>query len=80
LTETGTITSKSMITIPAKIMRKYGLKQGDHVNFVESEGCVVLVPKKRLIDYYGVDEAHADEIKQWIKGLDEEHRREARET
>ena len=80
MTETATVTSKSMVTIPAKIMRKYGIKQGDKVDFVEQDVGILMLPKKRLIDYYGIDEAHADEIKRWIKELDEEHRREARET
>ena len=79
MTETATVTSRSMVTIPAKIMRKYGIKEGDKVSFVEEEGYILLVPKKRLIDYYGIDEAHAEEIKKAIRELNEEHRREARE-
>lgn len=80
MTETATVTSKSMVTIPAKMMRKYGIKQGDKIDFIEQDVGILMLPKKRLIDYYGIDEAHADEIKRWIKELDEEHRREARET
>jgi AbrB family looped-hinge helix DNA binding protein len=80
MTETATVTSKSMVTIPAKMMRKYGIKQGDKIDFIEQDVGILMLPKKRLIDYYGIDEAHADEIKRWIKELNEEHRREARET
>lgn len=80
MTETATVTSKSMVTIPAKMMRKYGIKQGDKIDFIEQDVGILMLPKKKLIDYYGIDEAHADEIKRWIKELNEEHRREARET
>jgi bifunctional DNA-binding transcriptional regulator/antitoxin component of YhaV-PrlF toxin-antitoxin module len=76
---TGTITSKSMITIPANIKRKYGFKEGGKVAFIEQDIGVLMVPRKNLIDYYGVDEAHAEELKQAIRELEEEHRREARE-
>jgi bifunctional DNA-binding transcriptional regulator/antitoxin component of YhaV-PrlF toxin-antitoxin module len=68
-----------MITIPASIKRKYGFEEGGKVAFIEQDIGVLLVPKKRFIDYYGVDEAHADELKKAIRELEEEHRREARE-
>jgi bifunctional DNA-binding transcriptional regulator/antitoxin component of YhaV-PrlF toxin-antitoxin module len=76
---TGTMTSKSMVTIPADMKRKYGFTEGGKVTFIEQDVGILIVPKKNLIDYYGIDEAHAEELKQAIRELDGEHRREARE-
>ncbi len=78
--ETVTVTSKHMVTIPAAMMRQLKIKEGDKLSVVVQDTGLFIFPKKRLIDYYGVDEAHAEEIGRWIKELDEEHRREARET
>jgi len=43
MTETATVTSKSMINIPASIRKKYGIKEGDRVVFVETEKGLTLV-------------------------------------
>ncbi len=80
MTETVTVTSKRMVTIPAALMRKFNIKEGDKLSVVEQDIGFLMYPRKNFIDYYGIDEQRAPEIKKWIKELDEEHRREARET
>lgn len=36
--QVATVTSRSMVTIPSKIRKKYGLKQGSKIGFIEIEG------------------------------------------
>ncbi len=79
MAETATVTSKSMVNIPAKIRHKYGLKQGMKVVFVETESGVMLIPLPRISELFGVDRKHRSSIRQTIRELEEEHRREARE-
>lgn len=79
MTAVGTVTSKSMINIPASIREKYGFKPGDKVDFVEQKEGVLMIRRGKLMDFYGIDEEHAELLKQAIRELNEEHRREARE-
>jgi len=79
VTETATVTSKSMVTIPAKIRQKYGIREGMKVEFVEMEDAVLMVPLKSLNELKGVDKAHDKVLREAIRELDEEHRREAGE-
>ena len=73
------VTSKSMVTIPAKIMRKYGIKEGMRVKFIESETGILMIPIPKLEDLRGMDRQHAALIIEGIKELEAEHREEARE-
>ena len=41
-TESAYMTSKGQVVIPARLRRKYGLKEGTRLNFVEEEGRFVL--------------------------------------
>jgi len=79
MTESATVTSKKMITIPAKVMRRYDIKPGDKLDIEEQEDGFTVRRRKRLIDYYGIDKDHAEEIKKWIRELSDERRREAHE-
>jgi bifunctional DNA-binding transcriptional regulator/antitoxin component of YhaV-PrlF toxin-antitoxin module len=38
------------ITIPAKIMRKYGIREGMRVKFVESDAGILMIPIPKLED------------------------------
>ncbi len=78
MNETATVTSKSMVTIPSRIRRKYGIKDGDKVEFVEQDGSIVLIPLKRLKELRGVDAKHRKLVIQGIKEMERERRREAR--
>ena len=72
------VTSKSMVTIPAKIMRKYGIKEGMRVKFIECETGILMIPIPKLEDLRGIDRQHAAIIINGIRELEAEHRAEAR--
>lgn len=79
MVETATVTSKSMVTIPVKIRRKYGIKEGMKVEFVELEDGVLMVPLKSLQELKGVDKKHEEVLREAIRELNAEHRKEVRE-
>jgi len=41
------VTSKGQLVIPAKIRRKFNIKKGTRVNFVEDNGKIILQPVTR---------------------------------
>jgi len=77
--ETATVTSKSMVTIPARIRRKYGIKEGMKVEFVELDGAVLMIPLMSLRQLRGIDKEHAEALRGAIRELNAEHRKEAEE-
>lgn len=77
--EMATVTSKSMVTIPSSIRRKYGIKEGDKVQFVEVDGAVMMIPVKSLSEMHGMDRVHAKALLEGIRELNREHRKEARD-
>ena len=42
--DTGNITTKGQLVIPARIRRRYGIKKGTRVRFIEREGEIALQP------------------------------------
>jgi AbrB family looped-hinge helix DNA binding protein len=78
MSETATVTSKSMVTIPAAIRRKYGIKEGSKIEFVELDGSILLIPLKTLKELRGVDKKHKKLVIKGIRELEAERRREAR--
>jgi AbrB family looped-hinge helix DNA binding protein len=42
--ETSNVTTKGQLVIPARIRRRYGIKTGTRVRFVEREGEIALQP------------------------------------
>ncbi|MEM2759919.1 MAG: AbrB/MazE/SpoVT family DNA-binding domain-containing protein [Nitrososphaerales archaeon] len=78
MNETATVTSKSMVTIPSRFRRKYGIKDGDKVEFVELDGSILLIPLKSLKELRGVDAKHRRLVIQGIKEMEKERRRETR--
>ena len=79
LSEIRTVTSKSMVTIPAAVRRKYGIRNGDKVQFIEVDGTIMVIPVKRLSEMRGLDKAHAKALLQGVRELNLEHRKEARQ-
>lgn len=75
--EVATITSKKMVTIPAKIMKRYGLHQGRRVRFVETDGGILMVPVLSLTELNGVAGKHAKALLEGVSELQREHRAEA---
>jgi AbrB family looped-hinge helix DNA binding protein len=67
-----------MVTIPAKIMEKYGLRQGSKVEFVETEEGLLLFPVKTLKELRGAFKNHEKSIQEGIRELELEHKEEAR--
>jgi AbrB family looped-hinge helix DNA binding protein len=43
----ATVTSKGQIVIPVDIRRRYGIRQGTKVSFIEDEGRLILQPLTR---------------------------------
>lgn len=43
-TESAYMTSKGQVVIPARLRRKYGLKEGTRLNFVEEKGRFIVQP------------------------------------
>lgn len=50
------MTSRGRVTIPARLRRKYGLKEGTRLNFVEEEGRFVVQPvtKEYISSFRGI--------------------------
>jgi AbrB family looped-hinge helix DNA binding protein len=76
----ATVTSKSMVTIPSKIRKKYSLRQGSKVEFVEVDGGLLLVPLKTLQELRGAGKNNSSSLISGIRELESEHREEARRT
>lgn len=45
--ETGKVTTKGQLVVPARLRRKYGIKPGTTVRFVERDDEIVLQPMTR---------------------------------
>lgn len=74
-----TITEKGTVTIPAEIRKKYKLRKGSRLEFIETDEGVLLVPAIPLEDLFGADKDIKETVYQMIKELQEERRREASE-
>jgi AbrB family looped-hinge helix DNA binding protein len=79
LPDVATVTSKSMVNIPAKIRREYGLEAGSKVLFIDSDGQITLVPLPTASSLFGIDRKQKVAILQGLRELEKEHRREATE-
>jgi len=74
-----TVTEKGTVTIPAEIRKKYNLRKGSRVEFVETDEGVLLVPTVPLENLFGADKAIKETVYGMIKELQEERRKEASE-
>ncbi|MBC7113820.1 MAG: AbrB/MazE/SpoVT family DNA-binding domain-containing protein [Candidatus Methanomethyliales bacterium] len=72
-----TITEKGTVTIPAEIRKKYKLRKGSRIEFVETDEGILLVPVIPFEDLFGADKATKETVYQAIKELQEERRKEA---
>ena len=70
-----TISEKGTITIPAEIRKKYKLRKGSRVKFIETDGGILLVPIVPLEDLFGIDKNAKETVYQMIRELQEERRR-----
>jgi AbrB family looped-hinge helix DNA binding protein len=67
-----------MITIPSALRRKYGIEEGDKVQFVEIDGAIMMIPVKNLAEMHGMFRERAKDLIDGVRELDREHRKEAR--
>ncbi|MBC7126614.1 MAG: AbrB/MazE/SpoVT family DNA-binding domain-containing protein [Candidatus Methanosuratus sp.] len=72
-----TVTEKGTVTIPARIRKKYGLRKGSRVEFIETDGGVMLIPIAPLESLFGADAKSRDEVLEMVRELHKERRREA---
>ncbi len=79
MTETSTVTSKSMVNIPASIRKKYGIHKGDKLAFVETDHGLTIIRIPPLTEIYGGGVYERHKIIQAIRELEAEHRGEAQE-
>jgi AbrB family looped-hinge helix DNA binding protein len=70
------VTEKGTVTIPVKIRKKYNLKRGSKVKFVETESGALLIPSPSFEELRGVMKKEV--AYKIIRELQEERRREAR--
>ncbi len=47
------MSKKGQIVIPARLRKKYGLKQGERVVFIEEEKYIIIKPRTKLVDLCG---------------------------
>jgi AbrB family looped-hinge helix DNA binding protein len=73
------VTSKGQLVIPSKIRRKYNIKKGTRVNFVEDHGKIILQPVTReyIESFCGIFKRKPGE-KLVTQELIEEHAKEVR--
>ncbi len=74
---TETVTSKSMVNIPASIRERYGIKERDRIVFLETDQGAVLLRVPPLNECFGSGRAHREELIRTVRELEAEHRREA---
>jgi AbrB family looped-hinge helix DNA binding protein len=74
-----TITAKGTVTIPAEIRRKYKLRKGSRVKFVETEEGILLLPIIPLEELFGIDKDAKETVYQMVRELQEERKREVSE-
>lgn len=77
--ETATVTSKSMVNIPARLRARYKIKPGSKIVFVEKGSEIILVPVPTLDALFGIDKDHSQALREGVRELNVERRREANE-
>jgi len=70
------VASKRTVTIPAKIMKKYGIKEGMKVEFVETEAGPLMIPIFSLDELHGIEKGQREALIEAAKELEAEHRKE----
>ena len=74
-----TVTEKGTVTIPAEIRRKYRLRKGTRVEFIETGEGVMMVPVLPLKDLFGSDRDSKEVVYRMIREIEDERRREGSE-
>jgi len=74
-----TITEKGTVSIPSNLRNKYGLRKGAKVEFIDTEEGIVIVPVVPIESLFGVDRSRKKLVREMIREIHEERRREASE-
>jgi len=78
MTEIATVTSKSMVNIPARLRARYKIEPGSKIVFVEKDSEFLLIPVPTIESLFGIDRAHSDTLREAARELNEERRGDAR--
>jgi len=83
-TESAYMTSKGQVVIPARLRRKYGLKEGTKLNFAEEEGRFIIQPvtKEYISSFRGIFKLKSGEksvVQEHLEDRAKERARERRE-
>jgi AbrB family looped-hinge helix DNA binding protein len=76
---TYTITEKGTVSIPSDIRNKYGLRKGAKVEFIDTEEGIVIVPVTSMRALFGADKSRKKLVRDMVREIHEERRREASE-
>jgi AbrB family looped-hinge helix DNA binding protein len=76
---TYTITEKGTVSIPSNIRNKYGLRRGAKVEFIDTEEGIVIVPVTPIRALFGADKTRKKLVRDMVREIHEERRREASE-
>jgi len=76
---TYTITEKGTVSIPSNIRNKYGLRKGAKVEFIDTEEGIVIVPVTPIRALFGADKGRKKLVRDMVREVHEERRREASE-
>jgi AbrB family looped-hinge helix DNA binding protein len=79
--ETAYVTSKGQLVVPSRIRRRFGIKPGTRVNFVEEDGRLIFQPVTReyIDSFCGVFKLKPGEKSVVQEHLAERHAERARE-
>ncbi len=78
--ETATVTSKSMVNIPARLRARYRIKSGSKIVFIEKGSEIILVPVPSIDALFGIDRNHSEALREAARELNSERRQEASGT
>ena len=69
---------KGLIVLPAELRRKYGIREGGEAILIDEDTRIVLIPRVKLADLYGLAKDYGKVIDEMIREVYEERRIEAR--
>jgi len=74
-----TITEKGTVSIPSELRNKYGLRKGAKVEFIDTDEGIVIVPVVPIQTLFGIDKSRKNIVREMVREIHEERRREASE-
>jgi AbrB family looped-hinge helix DNA binding protein len=74
-----TVTEKGTVSIPSHIRKKHRLEKGAKVEFMDTKEGIIMVPVVPIEDLFGVDASRKKLIREMIREIHDDRRREASE-